>query len=84
MVPCSVFSIFLACFRNEVAYLAILRGNTQEADSPNCSTLMPKVVVGVPQVLKVFSWGFNIYISQKNWFGPQDIGENRLVNVIYD
>ena len=28
---------------------------TQEADSPNCSTPMQKVVVAVPQILKVFS-----------------------------
>ena len=29
---------------------------TQEAASPKCSTPMPKVVVGGPQVWEVFSW----------------------------
>ena len=46
-------------FRSRGAGVSI----TQEADSPNCSTSMPKVVVGVPRVLKAFSWGF-IYIFQ--------------------
>ena len=31
---------------------------TQGADSLKCSKPMPKVVVGVPRVLKVFSWVF--------------------------
>ena len=56
---------------------------TQEADRPDRSTSMPKVVVGGPQVLKVFSWIF-IYISQKYGPGPQKIGETRLDNAIYD
>ena len=44
---------------------------TQEADRPDRSTSMPKVVVGGPQVLKVFSWIF-IYIFHKNMvLGPK-------------
>ena len=44
---------------------------TQEADRLDLSTPMPKVVVGVPQVLKVFSWIF-IYKFHKNMgLGPK-------------
>ena len=50
---------------------------TQEADSPKCSKTMPKVVVGVPWVLKVFSWVF-IYKFYKNTvFGPKKLVQPR-------
>ena len=45
--------------------------STQEEDSPNCSTAMPKVVVGVLQVLKVFSWGFIYKFHKKIGLGPK-------------
>ena len=52
----------------EVAKLLL---HTQEADRPDRSTSMSKVVVGGPQVLKVFSWIF-IYIFHKNMvLGPK-------------
>ena len=54
---------------DDISHLAEL--DTQEADSPKCSTTMPKVVVGGPRVLKVFSWIF-IYIFHKNMvLGPK-------------
>ena len=56
--------------------------NTQEADRPDCSTSMPKVVVGVPQVLKVFSWGF-IYIFHKKILDLQ-VGLGLLKMVLND
>ena len=45
--------------------------HTQEADSPNRSTPMPKVVVGVPRVLKVFSWVFIYKVHKKIGLGPK-------------
>ena len=50
---------------------AELRSNTQEADRPDRSTSMPKVVVGVPRVLKVFSWGFIYKFHKKIGLGPK-------------
>ena len=44
---------------------------TQEADRLDCSTSMPKVVVGVPRVLKVFSWGFIYKFHKKIGLGPK-------------
>ena len=44
---------------------------TQEADRPDRSTSMPKVVVGVPWVLKVFSWGFIYKFHKKIGLGPK-------------
>ena len=44
---------------------------TQEADRPDRSTSMPKVVVGVPRVLKVFSWGFIYKFHKKIGLGPK-------------
>ena len=44
---------------------------TQEADRPDCSTSMPKVVVGVARVLKVFSWGFIYKFHKKIGLGPK-------------
>jgi len=44
---------------------------TQEADSLKCSKPMPKVVVGVPRVLKVFSWVFIYKVHKKIGLGPK-------------
>ena len=46
---------------------------TQEADSPKCSKSMPKVVVGVPWVLKVFSWVFIYKVYKNTVFGPKKL-----------
>ena len=45
--------------------------DTQEADSLKCSKPMPKVVVGVPRVLKVFSWVFIYKVHKKIGLGPK-------------
>ena len=44
---------------------------TQEADSPKCSTPMPKVVIGVPRVLKVFAWVFLYKFHKKIGLGQK-------------
>ena len=44
---------------------------TQEAASPKYSTPMPKVVVGGPQVWKVFSWVFIYKVHIKIGLGPK-------------
>ena len=38
---------------------------------PTSSIGLPKVVVGVPQVLKVFSWVFIYKFHKKTVFGPK-------------
>ena len=44
---------------------------TQEADRPDRSTSKPKVVVGVPRVLKVFSWVLIYKFHKKIGLGPK-------------
>ena len=46
---------------------------TQEADSLKCSKAMPKSVVEVPQVLKVFSGVFIYIFRKKNKKSPKKL-----------
>ena len=72
--PGHSFGICLLARRQTLRHLDLLRlktHNTQEADSPKCSKSMPKVVVGVPWVLKVFSWVFIYKVHKKIGLGPK-------------